>query len=136
MKIWHWIAMILVAGLLAIAFVIISEVRRLEVEQLSPNLHVLFGAGGNVAVLKTSQGTVVVDSMTLEYQGARIRAKAEELSGAPVVMVINTHYHLDHTHGNPAFEAGTRVVATERTLHHLKTFDAEFFRDNDEGDGE
>jgi glyoxylase-like metal-dependent hydrolase (beta-lactamase superfamily II) len=41
--------------------------------------------------------------------------------------VINTHYHLDHTHGNPAFEPGTRVLSTERTLSHLKALDADFW---------
>jgi glyoxylase-like metal-dependent hydrolase (beta-lactamase superfamily II) len=39
-------------------------------------------------------------------------------------MVINTHYHADHTHGNPGFVQGTRVLSTKRTLHHLKTREA------------
>jgi glyoxylase-like metal-dependent hydrolase (beta-lactamase superfamily II) len=41
--------------------------------------------------------------------------------------VINTHYHQDHTHGNPAFAAGTRVIATERTREHLLTRDAAYW---------
>jgi glyoxylase-like metal-dependent hydrolase (beta-lactamase superfamily II) len=64
--------------------------------------------------------------MTLPLQGQRIREKARELTGAETVLVINTHYHLDHTHGNPAFEPGTRVLSTERTLSHLKALDADF----------
>ena len=59
------------------------------------------GLGGNVGVLATGDGTVLVDTMTLEAQGAAIRETAEALTGEPVVMIINTHYHLDHTHGNP-----------------------------------
>jgi len=42
-------------------------------------------------------------------------------------MIINTHYHLDHTHGNPAFAPGTRVLSTERTLSHLQALDADFW---------
>ena len=45
----------------------------------------------------------------------------------PNMSVLFTHYHLDHTHGNPAFEAGTRVMSTERTLSHLKALDAGFW---------
>ncbi|MFP6837661.1 MAG: MBL fold metallo-hydrolase [Pseudomonadales bacterium] len=56
-----------------------------------------------------------------------MREKARELTGAETVLVINTHYHLDHTYGNPAFEPGTRVLSTERTLSHLKALDADFW---------
>ena len=65
--------------------------------------------------------------MLLEMHGDIIRETAEELTGEPVTMIINSHYHLDHTHGNPAFEAGTRVVSSERTLHHLQQLDQATF---------
>ncbi len=100
-----------------------TQIRSLETEQITEDLYLLKGMGGNVGVLRTADGTVIVDTMTFQMQGERIRAVAEELTGQPVVMIINTHYHLDHTHGNPGFLAGTRVVATERTLHYLKTID-------------
>lgn len=97
------------------------------VEKITDDLHVISGKGGNVAVLNTEEGAILVDSMSFSMQGERIRKKAEELTNGKVIMVINTHYHLDHTHGNPAFEAGTRVVSTERTQHHLKTLDAKYW---------
>lgn len=127
MKLWKKILIALVVLLgLAIGFVY-WKVHSLEVVQVTPDLHVLYGIGGNVGVLKTGAGTVIVDTMTFTFQGDRIRDVAEELTGEPVVMIINTHYHVDHTHGNPAFASGTRVLATERTLHHLKATDAEYF---------
>ncbi len=100
-----------------------TQIRALESEQITEDLFMLKGMGGNVGVLRTSEGTVIVDTMTFALQGSRIKQVAQELTGQPVVMIINTHYHLDHTHGNPAFDAGTRVVATEKTLHYLKTID-------------
>jgi glyoxylase-like metal-dependent hydrolase (beta-lactamase superfamily II) len=42
--------------------------------------------------------------------------------------VFNSHYHIDHSHGNPGFAAGTRVVATQRTLDYLMHFDADYWR--------
>ncbi|MBW2274384.1 MAG: MBL fold metallo-hydrolase [Deltaproteobacteria bacterium] len=122
---WFAIATAVLAALVLVGgLVIYSRISGMEVERVSEDLHVITGAGGNVAVLATSEGAVVVDSMSFEFQGEAIRARAEELTGEPVVLVINTHYHLDHTHGNPAFAPGTRVVSTARTLHHLTTRDA------------
>ena len=103
------------------------NVHQLEVERVTEDLHVIYGMGGNVAVLRTDAGTVIVDTMTYEYQGARIRDLAAELAGAPVSHVINTHYHFDHTRGNPAFPPGTTVVSTGRTLAHLQQTEAEYF---------
>lgn len=101
------------------------QVTTLRWERVHGDAYVIFGLGGNVGVLKTKDGAVVVDSMTFPIQGERIRALAEELGGGPVHTVINTHYHRDHTHGNPAFGASSQIVATERTREHLLAFDAE-----------
>jgi glyoxylase-like metal-dependent hydrolase (beta-lactamase superfamily II) len=121
------VAVLLVLLLGAAALYVLTGVRGLEVERLTPDVHVLHGWGGNVAVLRTPEGAVVVDTMTFRMQGERIRELAERLAGGPVQAVVNTHYHRDHTHGNPAFPAGTRVVATERTLEHLRTRDAGYW---------
>lgn len=121
------ILLALVLLLLVFGGYVFLQFRSLDVEPLSDDLFVLRGFGGNVAVLRTEAGTVIVDTMTLPLQGERIRETARELTGAETVLVINTHYHLDHTHGNPAFEPGTRVLSTERTLFHLKALDAEFW---------
>ena len=60
-------------------------------------------------------------------QGASIRELAERIGRGPTQAIINTHYHLDHTHGNPAFAAGTKVWATQRTRDYLLHFDAPYW---------
>jgi cyclase len=120
------IALVVLAGGLAVY--VTTGLRDFEVETVTPDVHVLRGWGGNVAVLRTDQGAVVVDSMTFRLQGEEIRRQAEELGGGPVQALVNTHYHPDHTHGNPGFVPGTRVVSTERTLEHLRTGDADYWR--------
>lgn len=128
-----WKKILLVIGLIALAFAafVYLNVRSIEVETLSDDLHVLRGMGSNVTVLNTDAGAVIVDSMTTHLQGDLIRNKVKELTGQDTVLIINTHYHIDHTHGNPAFAPGTRVVATERTLSHLKALDADFWQGDD-----
>lgn len=127
MKLWKKALLSVLVVALALAGYVFLTLRSLDVEQLTDDLFVLRGLGGNTAVLRTSAGAVVVDTMTLPLQGSRIRELASELTGMDPVLVINTHYHLDHTHGNPAFEPGTRVISTERTLSHLQTLDADFW---------
>ena len=104
-----------------------GRVTRLDVERVTDDVHVIFGLGGNVGVLGTERGTVVVDTMTFTLQGREIRKRAEEIGGAPVTTLINTHYHIDHTHGNPAFPAGIKVVSTDRTLAYLRALDADYW---------
>ena len=129
MKIWKKIVLglaVIIAGYTVFAIV---QIRTLEVEKISDDLYVIHGLGGNSTVLRTAAGAVVIDSMTFVMQGKLIRRKVIELTGSEPALIINTHYHLDHTHGNPAFAAGTRVVSTERTLSHLKVLDGDFWLD-------
>ena len=127
MKKWQIVLLVVVLSIGALGGYVYSQFRAIDVEQLTPELWVLRGLGGNTAILKTSAGTVAVDTMTLPLQGQRIRDIAAELTGSDTVMLINTHYHFDHTHGNPAFAPGTRVLSTERTLSHLEALDADFW---------
>ena len=128
MKRWKsWLLLVAVLLLVFCGYVYL-QLRTIEVERLSDDLSVLRGLGGNTAVLRTDAGAVIVDTMTLPLQGRRIRELARVLTGADTVLIINTHYHIDHTHGNPAFEAGTRVLSTERTLSHLQALDADFWQ--------
>jgi cyclase len=126
-------ALVAVAGA---AFVwMYQEVTTLESEPVTADLRVVQAGGinGNVAVLSTAEGAVVVDTMTFRAQGARIRELAERLAGGPVQVVINTHYHIDHSHGNPGFPAGTRVVATQHTLDYMLEFDADYWSGGNAG---
>ncbi len=127
MKRWQWIVASIAALLVVLGGYLYVQVRSLEVERLSADLYVLRGLGGNTAVLRTEAGAVVVDTMTLPLQGARIRQLALELTGMETVLLINTHYHLDHTHGNPAFPPGIMVTATARTLSHMRGLDGDFW---------
>ncbi len=127
MKTWKKISLVLAFLTVLLVGYVYLQARTITVERLSDDLHVLRGFGGNTAVLRTDAGTVIVDTMSLPAQGGWIRELAAELTGADTVLLINTHYHLDHTHGNPAFEPGTRILSTERTLSHLNALDAEFW---------
>ena len=109
------------------------RVTSLESEHVAGDVHVVFGLGGNVGILKTDKGAVIVDTMTFPIQARGIRELASQLGGGAAQAIINTHYHADHTHGNPAWPVGLRVVATKRTRDYLNLFDAEFWQDEAAG---
>jgi glyoxylase-like metal-dependent hydrolase (beta-lactamase superfamily II) len=119
------IAALAAAGIAIYAY---QQVATLEHARITDDVQVIFGLGGNVGVLRTARGAAVVDTMTFRMQGDRIRQLAEQLTGGEVQVVLNTHYHRDHTHGNPAFPPGTRIVATERTRQLLQILDAPYWQ--------
>ena len=121
------LALVALIGLAALGGCVYNRLSHLGYERITDDAFLIRGFGSNVGVLRTDAGTVVIDSMTFPMQGKRINALAEKLTGQPVKIVISTHYHMDHTHGNPAFAEGTEFVSTARTRANLLTRDAKFW---------
>jgi glyoxylase-like metal-dependent hydrolase (beta-lactamase superfamily II) len=117
--------LVVVGGVVAIH--VYNEINSFEVTRITDDVHMLSGFGSNVGILATERGAVVVDTMTFRMQGEEILERAEELGRGPVQAIVNTHYHLDHTHGNPAFAPGTKVVSTQRTLDYLRLLDGDYW---------
>jgi cyclase len=122
---WALSALLLVAAIAGIW--IHQQLNTLHTEAVTPDVWMLSGLGSNVGLLRSERGAVVVDTMTFRMQGERIRERAQDLTGRAVEVILNTHYHWDHTHGNPAFPAGLRIVATQRTLELMQLLDGKTF---------
>ena len=95
-----------------------SEIRSLA---LRGNLHVLLGYGGNIAVSTGLDGTLLVDD---EYDvlTPKVRAALAALRSPPVKIVVNTHWHDDHTGGNEAFARdGALIIAQENARRRMQS---------------
>lgn len=78
---------------------------------LGGGVYMLEGRGGNVGVSIGEDGVIVVDDQ-FDYMVPAILDAIGDLTDQPVSFLINTHYHGDHTGGNPAMaEAGATIVA-------------------------
>jgi glyoxylase-like metal-dependent hydrolase (beta-lactamase superfamily II) len=75
-------------------------------------------------ILDTSHGLVVIDSGRHPAHAARILDRARKV-GKPIIAVINTHWHLDHTTGNREILAAfpsARIVASGAAAGALQGF--------------
>jgi len=82
----------------------------LTIEKVTANLWVLVGNGGNVAVMPTSEGTIVIDDKFAQ-DAPEIVLKVKSVTDKPIRYVLNTHQHGDHTGGNEAMlAAGAEAV--------------------------
>ena len=75
-------------------------------------------AVGNAAIVDTGEKTIVVDSFMTTVGATELRSVAEELTGRSVFMLVNTHWHGDHTFGNQVF-ADVSIVATDSMVRSI-----------------
>lgn len=101
------------------------SVSALEVEKVKENLYVIKGGGGNTTVFLNSKGVVLVDVKSPGW-GKPLLEKVKTLTDKPVIAVINTHSHADHTSGNVEMPAGIEIVAQEITKKNMENMD--FFK--------
>jgi glyoxylase-like metal-dependent hydrolase (beta-lactamase superfamily II) len=94
-----------------------------KLEKVSDHVSCLFGKGGNVGILATDDGVVVVDDQYADVAPG-ILEQIKTISDKPIRYLINTHYHGDHTGGNPVFQAVTTLVGHESVRPRLLEYPA------------
>jgi glyoxylase-like metal-dependent hydrolase (beta-lactamase superfamily II) len=89
---------------------------QLPMESVRNGVSVISGAPGNVLVLETAEGRLLVDSGSADMA----HSVKLTLGDAPVTRLINTHYHADQSGGNVLFgDAGAAIHAHEITRQWL-----------------
>jgi len=92
-------------------------------EKVAGNVHMLQGAGGNIAASIGPNGTLIVDDQ-FEPLAGRILQRLETLEGAKPEYIINTHFHGDHTGSNANFGDSGTIIAHENVRVRLVGNDA------------
>jgi cyclase len=85
------------------------ESKYFQLEQLSTGVYgaISSDAGmtvSNAGIVDFGEFTVVWDATASDFAAADLRRAAEQLTGKPVSMLINSHHHMDHTRGNQVFK--------------------------------
>jgi glyoxylase-like metal-dependent hydrolase (beta-lactamase superfamily II) len=74
--------------------------------------------GGNIGVSVGDDGIVLVDDQFAPL-AAKIQAALKGITDKPLRVVLNTHWHGDHTGGNATFGATAPIVAHENVRKRL-----------------
>ena len=93
---------------------------QIKATKVAGNVYMLVGAGGNIGVSAGEDGILMVDDEFAELSD-RIYDKLKELNPGELKFVLNTHYHGDHTGGNPFFAAHSTIIAQQNTRSLLKS---------------
>ena len=70
-------------------------------------------------------GVLVIDAHINGAMARQIQDAVREVTGKPIVYLVNTNYHGDHTFGNYAFPARTHIIAHRRTAERMRNFEHE-----------
>jgi glyoxylase-like metal-dependent hydrolase (beta-lactamase superfamily II) len=91
----------------------------IKTTKLYDNVYLLQGAGGNMAVQTGPDGKLLIDS-SFSTAVPRIREALNALGNDPAHVLINTHWHIDHTDGNQGMhETGFSILAHSMTRERL-----------------
>jgi cyclase len=95
---------------------------KVTITQVAGPVYLMQGdGGGNIAVIADPAGVILIDAMD-ERSANAIRAAIKVLPGGDKVRIlVNTHWHGDHTDGNKAFGPASQIIAQENVRPLLMT---------------
>ena len=106
------------AGLLFLLFSWIAytqnqgqQAPQLTINKVKDDLYNIEGDGGNVAVLVTGDGVILVDDK-FDRDHDAIVSNIKSVTNQPVKYVLSTHHHADHSGGNAKFLPTAEVIST------------------------
>ncbi len=102
------------------------ESKHFHLQQIAPGIYAALHTNGgwatsNAGIVDLGDRTLVFDTFLTPRAAADLRKAAESLTGRPVSIVVNSHYHNDHIWGNQMFCPEADIVATARTRQLIQT---------------
>ena len=93
----------------------------IKTAKLTDTIFLLQGVGGNMVAQIGPDGKLLIDSSVATASRAIVQTLGK-LNGSPLKLLLNTHWHFDHTDGNAALhDAGAFIIAQENTRLRLST---------------
>ena len=101
---------------------------RLETRELAPGIYGLLSSKppvDNSGFVVGDHGVLVIDAHINGAMAGLIQAAVRQVTKKPILYVVNTNYHGDHTFGNSAFPQDTLIVAQQKTAESMRDFERE-----------
>lgn len=100
----------------------------LETRELADGVYALLsnrGAVDNSGFVIGDKGVLVIDSHINRAMAEQIQRAVRDVTDKPILYLVNTNYHGDHTFGNYVFPASTTIVAQRKTAARMRDFEEE-----------
>lgn len=109
---------LLLIGLVSVSALAQEEVQ-LSYTQVTPNLFMIQGVGGNMLLSRGKDGLFLVDDQVASVT-EKVRETVKAIEPGEIKFIFNTHWHHDHTGGNAVFRnGGTLTVAHENVRERM-----------------
>ena len=79
----------------------------------------------NAGFVVGEHGVLVIDAHINGTMAQQIQAAVRKVTDKPILYLVNTNYHGDHTFGNNAFPVETKIVAHQNTAEAMRNFEQE-----------
>jgi glyoxylase-like metal-dependent hydrolase (beta-lactamase superfamily II) len=91
---------------------------QLTLNKVKDDLFEIEGDGGNVAVLVTGEGVILVDDK-FDQDHDQIVAKVRSVTAQPIKYIFSTHHHSDHSGGNAKFLPTVEIISTLNARNNI-----------------
>ena len=91
----------------------------IKVQKVAGAVYMLEGSGGNIGVSVGDDGIVIIDDQFAPL-AEKIQAALKGISDKPLLFIINTHWHFDHTGGNAYFHKQGPIIAQENVRTRME----------------
>ncbi len=104
---------------------------RLTSTELAPGVHAVFGGGGNSLVIRSGNQVILFDAKFPPFSHW-LRSWVYRKTGCPVTVVVNSHYHFDHTQGNISYPQA-QIIAQKDVPEFMLHNDRDWWQNNPGG---
>jgi cyclase len=88
---------------------------KIESIQVADQIYMLTGQGGNIGLAIDDDYTLLIDDQFAPLSEA-IQSEIAKLTDKPVMYLLNTHFHFDHTDGNGNFSDSVGVIVAHENV--------------------
>ncbi|MDQ1473941.1 MAG: hypothetical protein QOJ99_5421 [Bryobacterales bacterium] len=88
-----------------------TQAPKLTISKVKEDLYEIEGDGGNVGVLVTNEGVILIDDKFDQDHDA-IVAQVKSVTPQPIKYIFTTHHHGDHSGGNAKFLPTAEIIST------------------------